>query len=120
MNQYVYGAFAIVVFMLVGTLYFLNGVIEKKELEIEALNQKVIACTHLNDTLKLQIVNQNEKIESLRVDVKEKQQELTKWRSKPPNVKYKTITKIREVKSDECEDISNTIDAVRNLDYRVL
>ena len=63
---------------------------------------------------------QNKQIEELKVSKNNALAKLNKWKALPPKIKYRTITKIRRIKSDDCKDIKNTINAVRNIDYNSL
>ena len=63
---------------------------------------------------------QNKLIEDLKVSKDDALTKLNKWKALPPKIKYKTITKIREVKSNDCKDIKNTINAIRNVDFNSL
>jgi len=60
---------------------------------------------------------QSKEIEDARINESLAKKKLLEWRAKPPSIKYKIITKIREVKSNDCKDIKNTIDAIRHIDY---
>ena len=63
---------------------------------------------------------QNNKINELKISKDNALDKLNKWKALPDKIKYRTITKIREVKSNDCKDIKNTINAVRNIDYNSL
>ena len=63
---------------------------------------------------------QNRQINELKVSKDNALDKLNKWKALPPKIKYRTITKIREVKSNDCKDIKNTINAIRNIDYNSL
>ena len=63
---------------------------------------------------------QNKLVVDLKVSKNNALAKLNKWKALPPKIKYKTITKIREVKSNDCKDIKNTINAIRNIDYNSL
>ena len=63
---------------------------------------------------------QNKQIEELKVSKNNALAKLNKWKALPPKIKFRTITKIREVKSNDCKDIKNTINAIRNIDYNSL
>ena len=60
---------------------------------------------------------QNKTINELKVSKNNALAKLNKWKALPPRIKYKTITKIRRIKSDDCKDIKNTINAIRSIDY---
>jgi len=57
---------------------------------------------------------QNQEIEQVRADQAAALAELSQWQKQPPEIKYVAIEKIREVKSENCNDV---LDAVRNLNY---
>ena len=63
---------------------------------------------------------QNRQVNELKVSKDNALDKLSKWKALPPKIKYRTITKIREVKSNDCKDIKNTINAIRNIDYNSL
>lgn len=70
--------------------------------------------------LRVAVQKQNDLIDKLRVDRKNAIIKLNNWKKLPPKIKYKTIVKIREVKSDACDDVSNVINAVRTTPYELL
>ena len=88
---------------------------EVKELSVDALLNK-----HQADTCKQQVEVQNSKIEELAAKEKKALMQLEAWKHKPAKVKYKVITKIRKVKSNECKDVKNAINAIRSIDYNDL
>jgi len=63
---------------------------------------------------------QNKEIELLKLNEKLNLEKLKKWKKQKPEIRYKTITKFREVKSDECETLKSTIDAVKHIDFTSL
>lgn len=63
---------------------------------------------------------QNKEIEILKVAEEIKRVELRNWKNKPPNIKYKIIEKIREVKSNECNDTKSTLDGIRTINFNEL
>ena len=63
-----------------------------------------------NKVQKAEIDKQNTIIESNRTSYEENVKKFEEWRKKPI---YRTI--IKEVKSDECKDIKNMLDSIRNL-----
>ncbi|MFK5937736.1 MAG: hypothetical protein QM497_04975 [Sulfurimonas sp.] len=86
-----------------------------KDSYIEVANYKLG-----NERLKNSLTMQNKEVEKAKVNVSIANNKLAKWKALPTKVKYKTITKIREVKSNDCKDIKNTIDSIRNLDFNKL
>ena len=59
---------------------------------------------------------QNKLIVDLKVSKDDALAKLNKWKALPPKVKYKTITKIREVKSNDCKDIKRVLDSIKLID----
>lgn len=98
---------------LISQISYLHG--KLKDSQIEVANYKLE-----NERYKTKVNEQNEAIELIKTDRQQALNNLAKWRELPPKVKYKTITKIREVKSDECEDIKDQLDAIRSIDYKLL
>lgn len=90
--------------------------IEDLEVNIAKLNEKVGICKANNFTLNNAIEAQNKKLETLSLDYDEA---LEKY-NKEKNKKSKIIEKIVKVRSDDCSDIKDTIDAVRSIDYNSL
>ena len=86
-----------------------------KDTYVELANEKLQSTRY-----KIALDNQNKEIDMLKHNEALKIEKLKRWQNKPPEIKYKTITKIREVKSDECKDIKNTIDAIKSIDYNSL
>jgi len=64
--------------------------------------------------------SQNAHIEALEASKELAEAKLRKWKNQKPEVKYRTITKIREVHSDDCKAIKNIINDIRKLDYNEL
>lgn len=86
-----------------------------KDSYIEVANEKLQSSRY-----KSSLDSQNKGIELSKVSQAEARDKLRKWRAKPPEVRYITITKIREVKSDECEDIRKVINSVKLIDFNSL
>ena len=107
-----------------GGLYFYIGSlktkIDKLEIKVSQWQVKYTNEQRQSDLLRNSVKNQNDEIERLKVDKQQAIKKLNEWRAKPAEIKYKTITKIREVKSNECKDIKSAIDSVRKLDYNSL
>ena len=75
-----------------------------------------------NAVCKAAIEDQNKALYTIRQDYKSQSEEFRNWQEQPQLVKYKTIykNKILEVKSNECEDIKNSIDDVRAIQFSKL
>lgn len=86
-----------------------------KDSQIELANYKLESSR-----LKSALTEQNQKITLLKVEKQSAVKALEEWEAKPPKIKYKTITKVREVKSDECKDIKKQLDAIRHINFRSL
>lgn len=65
------------------------------------------------------VEEQNKRIEALRVDKEANERALEEWRSKKPEVRYKTVVEHVNigVKSDECEDIKNMLDGIKRTSF---
>jgi len=116
--------FAGVVLVLLAGLYFyihsLKTQISDLKVEIQATQVK-LANSQLEATrYKSALDKQSIMIENLKVSKNNALNELSKWKAKKPEVKYKVIEKIRKVKSNECKDIKNTLDDIRHLDFHSL
>ena len=84
-------------------------------------NQVKLANAKLESTrYKAALDSQNKDIEMLRAHTALAEAKLKKFKSKPPDVRYKVIYKTREVKSNECSDIKSVIDGVRAIDFSSL
>ena len=92
------------------------------ELKYElATTQTELANRKLESTrLKNSLDKQTEKVRQLKASEKLNLAKLQKWKNKKPEVRYRHIETIRKVQSNECKDIKDTIDAVSNLDFKLL
>jgi len=106
------------------SLYFYISGLKSNITKLEAKVSKTqleLANTKLeSERFKNAVEEQNAKIQNLKVSKEESDAKLAKWKALPPKIKYKTITKIREVKSDECKDIKNALDAVKLINPNIL
>ncbi|KLE02203.1 hypothetical protein [Aliarcobacter butzleri] len=78
----------------------------KSLLEVEKAN---------NISLKASIDSRNIEIEKQKINLSKKMEELEEWKNRPPDIKYKEVIKYKEIKSNECKDIKNIIDSIRNI-----
>jgi len=109
------------IILALGGLYFYIGSlktqIDKLEIKVSQWQVKYTNEQRQSDLLRNSVKNQNDEIERLRLDEQAAQSKLSEWEAKPPVIKYKTITKVREVKSSECPDIKTALEAVRQIDF---
>ena len=113
----------IVGIFVIGLYFYIHGLNKNIEALKKSLlqNQVKLANSKLESTrYKAALDSQNKEIERLKVQENIAEVKLKKWKSKPPDVKYKVIYKVREVKSDDCKDIKNVINSVRHIDYNSL
>lgn len=80
--------------------------------KIELSNEKAN-----NITLSSKIKDQNQKIAEQENNYEAKLKEFQEWKNKPVEIKYKEIIKHQEVKSNECKDIKNIINDIRNTSF---
>jgi len=110
----------IIIALIIGLYFYihtLKGQISElqstlKDTYVELANEKLQSTRY-----KSALDSQNKEIEALKHNETLAIAKLKKWNSKPPEIRYKKITKIREIKSDDCKDIKNTIDSIRSIDY---
>jgi len=88
---------------------------EAKEYQVEVANYKLESIRN-----KSFVKSQNRKIEKWKRKSNLAEIKLEKWKNQKPEVKYKYISKIREVKSNDCKDIKNTLNAVRDINISEL
>lgn len=121
----IYGAMGLVLMIFVAFVY---SSLQSKKLEIATLKQEIAAkeifiakLESSNAQIKLLTTKQNESIETLKANRDEALLKLEKWKSMPPKIRYEVIYKDREViKSNECDDIKDTLDNVRSIDFERL
>ena len=87
--------------------------------ELESARQEVFALTVSNKAMRGAVEEQNKRIEALKVDKEANEAALEEWRSKKPEVRYKTVTEYIDIgaKSDECEDIKNMLDGIKRSSF---
>lgn len=91
--------------------WFKSNTIEKLRNEMVIEKDKTQQEKANNTVLKAKISEINKTIEMMGIDYQAKIDEFEAYKKKPI-YKYKTI--IKEIKSDECEDIKNRLDIIRN------
>jgi len=88
--------------------------------ENSVLREQVAYSKLEKERLETAVREQNEHIKQLELNEQLALSKLKKWKDKPPNIRYKTITKIREVQSNECKDIKTQLDRIKHTDFSSL
>lgn len=97
------------------TIYILNNSNENLTNQLNDRNNLLALAESNNINLKSSINEQNQAIEKNKTDYEAKLKEFEEWKNKPVEVKYQYITK--EVKSNECKDIKDSINRVRGINF---
>jgi cell division protein FtsL len=119
-NAIIAGVVAILIISVPTYIYTLKKTIAELNMSILESRVELANEQRQSELFKSALDSQTKEIENLAVDKTKADMKLAEWKAKPDKIKYEVIYKIREVKSDECEDIKNVIDSVRNLDYERL
>jgi len=122
MNSFVIKIAIVGVLVVMGAFYInmLNKKIYKLERDKASLEQSLLVANFSASMCKEEIEYQNEKLNSIRADYNMTIQQLQSWKEKPVKIKYVYKNIIKEIQSDECEDIKSVIDATRTIDYGIL
>jgi len=96
-----------------GTITRLRGQLGDSQVEIANLK---LESTRYKNAVEVQ----NKSIKVLEASEKLSLAKLRKWKEQKPEIRYKVIQNIEEMKSDDCKDIKNTIDSIRSIDFRSL
>lgn len=91
------------------SLYFKDSIIDSLRTDLIEANIETQQEKANNRVLNAEISKQNTLIEQNKIDYDSKVKEFENWKKEPI---YRTI--IKEVKSDECEDIKSMLDDIRN------
>lgn len=106
-----------------GLYFYISGLkLDIKDLKITVLEtqNKLVNEKRQSSLYKTTLEKQSKQIEQLEAHTKLAKAKLKKWKSKPPDIKYKVIYKTREIKSNDCKDIKSTIDSIRSIDFSSL
>jgi len=90
------------------------------EKEVSTLKTDVAYKTLEKTRLENAIEKQNEYVEQLEANKELAMAKLKKWQKQKPTIKYRKITEVREVKSNECKQIKDSINNIRNISYSEL
>lgn len=118
-NKYLLLGVAVTIVFLIGGAYtyFIKSELEKVQAEFSEQGKELAIEKANNTVIKATIESQNKAIDSQKVELAEKLQELEDWKNQPPEIKYKEVIKYREVKSNECEDIKAVINSMRSTSF---
>jgi len=106
-----------------GLYFYISGLkSDIKDLKITVLEtqNKLVNEKRQSSLYRTTLEKQSKQIEQLEAHTKIAKAKLKKWKSKPPDIKYKVIYKTREIKSNDCKDIKSTIDSIRSIDFSSL
>ena len=111
---------ALVIMAIAGLYFYIGSLktqIDKLEIKVSQWQVKYTTEQHQSDLLRNAVHTQNILVEQLKVDKHLADTKLTTWKAKPAIIKYKTINKVRTIKSDTCSDIKSTLNTIRQLDF---
>lgn len=86
-----------------------------KDINIELANTKLE-----NNRYKTMLDVQNKEILQLRTNEKLNLAKLSKWSKQAKEVKYRPIYKTKKVESNDCKQVKNRLDFVKQLDFNKL
>ena len=90
------------------------------EKEISTLKTDVAYKTLEKTRLENAIEKQNEHVKQVEANKALAMAKLKKWQKQKPTIRYRKITEVREVKSNECKQIKDSINNIRNISYSEL
>lgn len=114
--KYLYILIGVLVILILGQ----TVKIERLKSDITELEAKIVVADTNTYQCKSSLKDQNDHIAKLSLDYELANAEYHKLLNQPPEVRFKTIYKEIPsigVKSDECQDIKNLLDDIRNAGY---
>ena len=120
-NQ-VYVIAGIIALLIGAYIYDLKQDINNLELDNANLQNKLIKEQFQGSLYKSSLDKQSLLVEQMRADYDVSVDKLNKWKAKPAEVRYEVIYKTinKEIKSNECKDVTNSIDTIKSIDYSLL
>lgn len=120
-NQ-VYVIAGIIALLIGAYIYDLKQDINNLELDNANLQNKLIKEQFQGSLYKSSLDKQSLLVEKMRADYDVSVDNLNKWKAKPAEVRYEVIYKTinKEIKSNECKDVTNSIDTIKSIDYSLL
>ena len=111
---------ALVIFSTLFYIYNLKSQINTLQLQVKDCYVDIANYKLSNERLKNSLNIRNSEVEDAKLNEEVADKKLKDWLAKPQKVKYKVITKIREIKSDDCKDIKQQLKAVRDFNISSL
>lgn len=122
------------IYIIASVVVFICGIILTQYIKIQHLNTDIsnlrtalayseVSLTKLEESnreLNRSILVQNDAIELMAINKSKIDAEYAEWKAKPAKVRYEVIYKMREVKSDDCEDIKSVLDSSKSIDFNSL
>ncbi len=116
--------FSVLLIFILFAYFYTNSLksdISELKLSNSTLSTEISNKTLSNERLKLSLEHRNKEIENERYNRNLTEEKLKKWKALPRKIKYiHTPAIIKEIRSDECEDIKKSIDAMRDIDFNSL
>jgi len=113
----------IAIALLVGLYTYIGSLktqIDKLEIKVGQWQVKYSNEQRQSDLLRNAVKTQNAEVTRLKHDKELADIKLSDWKAKPAVIKYKTITKVRTVRSNECPEVKSIINTVRQIDFDTL
>lgn len=120
-NQ-VYVIAGIIALLIGAYIYDLKQDINNLELDKSNLQNKLIKEQFQGSLYKSSLDKQSLLIEQIQTDYDASIVKLNKWKAKPAEVRYEVIYKTinKEKKSNACNDIIDSVDSIKLIDYSLL
>lgn len=118
----VYAVIGIISMLIGAYIYDLKQDINDLTLDVVNTQNKLLNEQVQSSLYKVSLEKQSLLIEQMRADYDVSMDKLNKWKAKPAEVRYEVIYKTinKEIKSDECKDVANSIDTIKSIDYSLL
>jgi len=118
-NKEIVVAIVMTIFVVSFYLYIggLKDDISDLEKEVSTLETEVAYKTLETTRLENAVERQNDHIKQVEANKALAMAKLKKWQKQKPIIKYRKITTVREVKSNECKQIKDSISDIRNFNY---
>ena len=118
----VYAVIGIISMLIGAYIYDLKQDINDLTLDVVNTQNKLLNEQVQSSLYKVSLEKQSLLIEQIQTDYNASIVKLNKWKAKPAEVRYEVIYKTinKELKSNECKDVTNSIDTIKSIDYSLL